>query len=182
MKLTKAFFEEIKDLIHSARATVARGVDLVQVYTNFEIGRRIVEQEQKGKDRAAYGEEVIKALAERLTEEFGRGYSKRSLELMRQFFVFYSDRSRPIPQSVTAQLRPGGKSQSVTGKLKVPGKNQSLIGQFGIAQSLTAQSFPPCPFILSWTHYVFLLGIKNPDERSFYEIESASQDWTRYNL
>ena len=42
MKLTKAFFEDIKDLIASARVTVARGVDLVQVYTNFEIGRRIV--------------------------------------------------------------------------------------------------------------------------------------------
>jgi hypothetical protein len=79
MKLTKAFFEEIKDLIHSARATVARGVDLVQVYTNFEIGRRIVEQEQKGKDRAAYGQEVLTALSDRLADEFGRGYSRANL-------------------------------------------------------------------------------------------------------
>ncbi len=86
MKLTKTFFEDIRGLIHSARTTVARGVDLVQVYTNFEIGRRIVEQEQKGKGRAAYGQEVIRQLADRLTEEFGRGYSKRSLELMRQFY------------------------------------------------------------------------------------------------
>ena len=45
MKLTKAFFEEVRKLILSARATVARGVDLVQVHTNFEIGRRIVELE-----------------------------------------------------------------------------------------------------------------------------------------
>ena len=67
MKLTKSFFEDIRGLIHSARATVARGVDLVQVYTNFEIGRRIVLQEQKGKGRAEYGQEVIKALSERLT-------------------------------------------------------------------------------------------------------------------
>jgi hypothetical protein len=44
---------------------VGRGVDLVQVHTNFEIGRRIVQEEQLGKDRAAYGKEVIKALAER---------------------------------------------------------------------------------------------------------------------
>ena len=68
MKLTKTFFEDIRGLIHSARATVARGVDLVQVYTNFEIERRIVVQEQKGKGRAAYGQEVIRQLAERLTE------------------------------------------------------------------------------------------------------------------
>ena len=46
MKLTKTFFDDIRGLISSARATVARGVDLVQVYTNFEIGRRIVGQEQ----------------------------------------------------------------------------------------------------------------------------------------
>jgi len=72
MKPTKAFFQEIHALIEAARATVARGVDLVQVHTNFEIGRRIVEQEQKGKDRAAYGKEVIRALAERLTAEFGQ--------------------------------------------------------------------------------------------------------------
>jgi hypothetical protein len=77
MKLTKGFFDDIRDLIVSARATVARGVDLVQVHTSFEIGRRIVEQEQKGKDRAAYGQEVIKALAERLTKEFGSGFSAR---------------------------------------------------------------------------------------------------------
>ena len=54
-ELTKAFFEDIRKLIVSAHATVARGVDLVQVHTNFEIGRRIVEQEQRGKGRAAYG-------------------------------------------------------------------------------------------------------------------------------
>jgi len=62
MKLTRAFFNEIRELIRAARATVAQGADLVQVHTNFEIGRRIVEQEQKGKERAAYGKAVIRAL------------------------------------------------------------------------------------------------------------------------
>ena len=77
MKLTKAFFTEIRELIHAARSSVARGVDLVQVHTNFEIGRRIVEQEQKGQDRAAYGDEVITALSERLTKEFGTQHPSR---------------------------------------------------------------------------------------------------------
>ena len=83
IKLTKTFFEDIRGLIHSARATVARGVDVVQVYTNFEIGRRIVQQEQKGKGRAEYGREVIKALAEVLTAEFGMGFSARNLASMK---------------------------------------------------------------------------------------------------
>jgi hypothetical protein len=146
-RLTKAFFEEIRQLIRAAHATVARGVDLVQVHTNFEIGRRIVEQEQKGKGRAAYGEEVIGALAERLTGEFGKGFSASNLAYMRSFYLLYRERA-PIFQSATGKLAPDKNLQSVTGKSAVALRR---------------------PFMLSWTHYTFLLGIKNPDERSFYE-------------
>ena len=102
MKLTKAFFNDIRELILSARATVARGVDVVQVYTNFEIGRRIVEQEQQGKGRAMYGKEVVKALAERLMDEFGKGFSERTLAYMRTFYLLYRERF-PILQSVIAK-------------------------------------------------------------------------------
>jgi predicted nuclease of restriction endonuclease-like (RecB) superfamily len=155
-KLTKAFFEDIRQLIRAAHATVARGVDLVQVHTNFEIGRRIVEQEQRGKGRAAYGEEVISALAERLTAEFGRGFSTSSLAYMRSFFLLYQDRAKIL--------------QSAIGKSGVEKNLQSAIGKSALAQRR--------PFTLSWTHYIFLLGIKNPDERSFYEIEAAGENWT----
>jgi predicted nuclease of restriction endonuclease-like (RecB) superfamily len=159
MKLTKAFLEDIRKLIRSARATVARGVDLVQVHTNFEIGRRIVEQEQKGKGRAAYGEKVIMALAEQLTSEFGRGFSERNLAYMRTFYLAYEDRSS-ILQSLIAKSGTAAKDQSLPGALAEAGKSE------------------PRKFTLSWTHYVFLLGIKSPDERSFYEIEAANQNWT----
>ena len=154
-RLTKAFFEEIRQLIRAAHATVARGVDLVQVHTNFEIGRRIVEQEQRGKGRAAYGEEVIGALAERLTAEFGKGFSASNLAYMRSFYLLYRERA-PILQSATGKLALDKNLQSVTGKSAVALRR---------------------PFTLSWTHYTFLLGIKNPDERSFYEIEASQQDW-----
>jgi hypothetical protein len=103
MKLTKTFIKDIRELICSARTTVARGVDLVQVHTNFEIGRRIVEQEQLGKGRAVYGEEIIKALASRLTGEFGRGFSASNLAYMRSFYLFYQDRAS-IFQSVTGKF------------------------------------------------------------------------------
>ncbi len=180
MKLTKTFFAEIKDLIASARATVARGVDLVQVYTNFEIGRRIVEQEQKGKGRAEYGQEVIKALAERLTEEFGMGFSARNLASMKSFYLQYQER-RSILQTASAKLVGGQKSQTPSGQfdiLQMLSANSQLPP---IAQSTTGKS-DPRPFSLSWSHYVFLISIKNPDERSFYEIESTSQDWTLKEL
>ena len=59
----------IRTLIESARNTVARGVDLVQVHTNFEIGRHIVEFEQQGEGRAEYGTQMLKSLAERLSDD-----------------------------------------------------------------------------------------------------------------
>jgi predicted nuclease of restriction endonuclease-like (RecB) superfamily len=160
VKLSRSFVEEIRTLIVSARTTVARGVDLVQVHTNFEIGRRIVEQEQQGKGRAAYGMKVVKALAHHLKDEFGNGFSERNLAYMRTFYVLYRER-RPILQtasakSAIARTRSGGLLATATGSSK--------------------------PFTLSWSHYVFLIGIKNPDERSFYEIEAASQDWTLREL
>lgn len=185
MKLAKAFFTEIRGLIHAARSTVARGVDLVQVHTNFEIGRLIVVEEQKGKDRAAYGQEVLKALAERLTSEFGKGFSATNLAYMRTFFLLYQDRL-PIFQSATGKSgdpgilqSPTAKSpaspifQSATGKLKGTKKAKPKAGKTEAPNQSQAR-----PFTLSWTHYVVLLGIDNAEERSFYEIEATEQNWT----
>jgi predicted nuclease of restriction endonuclease-like (RecB) superfamily len=190
MKLSKSFIEDIRELICSARSTVARGVDLVQVHTNFEIGRRIVQEEQKGKSRADYGKEIIKALAERLTGEFGNGFSKSNLEYMRRFYLANKDRGFHIAQTASGQLSAlkitqtasgqsaaGKKPQTVTAQLPPGKKGQALSGQ--LPQSIELPSLPEKrPFSLSWSHYVFLLGIKNPDERSFYEIEATQQDWT----
>ncbi len=176
MKPKVTFFDGIRELISSARTMVARGVDLVQVVTNFEIGRRIVKEEQLGKNRAAYGKEVIKALAERLTAEFGKGFSLSNLKSMRQFYLQNQGR---IGQSVTDHLREPSISRSVTGQFRTT-KSQTVSDQLAIFQSLTGKSAPPPvrPFTLSWTHYVFLIGVKNPNERSFYEIEAGEQNWT----
>lgn len=167
-----ALYERICELIVAARQTVARGVDLVQVRTNFELGRHIVEYEQQGEQRAAYGKEVLSMLAERLTVEFGSGFSKSNLEYMRRFFLEYRDRL-PIAQTVSGQLSETGKAQTLSGQLP----------NSGGAESATAFTpLNPRPFSLSWSHYVFLLGIKNADERSFYEIEAAGQSWTLREL
>ena len=78
-------------------------VDTFQVMTNFKIGRRIVEHEQKGAKRAAYGVELVKELSTRLTEEFGRGFSKANLEYMRRFYLEWQNRVPPIAQTVSGQ-------------------------------------------------------------------------------
>jgi hypothetical protein len=98
---SQALYDGIRTLILSARQTVARGVDLLQVHTNYEIGRRIVEQEQQGAERAQYGKEILRELAGRLTAEFGKGFSRSNLEYMRRFYLVYgvvatSNRKPPL--------------------------------------------------------------------------------------
>ena len=78
---------EVRQLIQSARRSVSTVVDTFQVMTNFEIGRRIVEHEQKGAKRAAYGAELFKELSARLTEEFGSEFSAVNLSQFRRFFL-----------------------------------------------------------------------------------------------
>ena len=78
---------ELRGPIHSARQTVATTVNTLQVVTNFEIGRLIVEHEQRGEKRASYGQELLKLLSTRLSDEFGKGFSKSNLEYMRRFYL-----------------------------------------------------------------------------------------------
>lgn len=155
-------FANIRTLIESARHTVARGVDLVQVHTNFEIGRHIVEFEQQGVERAHYGDALLGLLADGLTAEFGRGFGRSNIAYCRSFYLAYRERM-PIVQTASGQLAP-------------------LVGTAPFQIGQTASGQLDRPFSLSWSHYVFLLGIKNADERSFYEIESSHQNWTLREL
>jgi predicted nuclease of restriction endonuclease-like (RecB) superfamily len=145
--------EQVRTLVQSARRTAAANINRLQVLTNFGIGRLIVEHEQQGENRAAYGKETLKHLAVTLTAEFGRGFSERNLEYMRKFFLIWKERAPQISQ------KPSAKSPS------------SEIVQ---TQSRTS----PVPFTLSWSHYVLLLSIKDEQERSFYEVESVQSGWS----
>ncbi len=167
-----ALYERIRDLVLASRRVVARGIDLVQVHTCFEIGRHVIEHEQQGATRAGYGQTVLKTLAEKLTTEFGRGFSKSNLEYMRRFFLVYQERV------LIAQHDTG---QSLAPSMPAAAGDESRIAQFETGQ-LLAPTSNQHPFRLSWTHYVFLLGIKNTDERSFYEIEAAEQGWNLNEL
>ena len=169
-------YEGIRSLVLSARHTIARGVDLLQVYTNYEIGRRIVEQEQQGKGRARNGTEMIKELAARLTGEFGNGFSTSNLKYMRQFYLAYPGRVSQIGQTPSGQSVRVAISQTESGESIAFPISQTLSGQ------LPETDTPPQPhFALSWSHYVFLIGLKE-EERSFYEIEAAQQGWTLREL
>ncbi len=134
------FYNKVANLLKEARKSVVQTVNRTMVYTYFEIGRMIVEEEQKGKERAEYGKQIIKELSKRLISEFGKGFSTTNLKQMRQFYLTYS-------------------------------KSQTLSDQF---EKLNFQ--------LSWSHYLFLMKIDNPEERKFYEIEAISNGWSLREL
>ena len=100
IKLKKDIYEEIRGLLKSARENIVSTINSTMAKTYFLIGKRIVEEEQNGEKRAEYGEELVKNLSLKLTKEFGKGFSKRNLWQMKQFYLAYSK-----VQTVSAQFK-----------------------------------------------------------------------------
>jgi predicted nuclease of restriction endonuclease-like (RecB) superfamily len=137
---------------------IVRQIDYSMTLTYFLIGRYIVEDEQKGKERAAYADETIKYLAQELTLQFGKGFSARNLASMKKFYLTY-------------QSRLGSESilQTLSAKSELPPATD-------ISQTVSAKFSNP--FLLSWSHYQLLCRIEREEERNFYEIESAQNNWS----
>ena len=100
LKNSEDFFEKITDLLKNARKKAVYSINQTMVYTYFEIGKIIIEEEQKGQKRAEYGKQIIKELSQKLIKEFGKGFSQRNLEQMRQFYLAYSN-----TQALSAEFR-----------------------------------------------------------------------------
>jgi len=90
---------DIQAIIHSAKDNAIRLVDHERTVMYWHIGRRIFEEEQQGKDRADYGNYLTEFIAAQLEPEYGSGFSKRQIELFRQFY-----RTFPIANAVRSQL------------------------------------------------------------------------------
>jgi predicted nuclease of restriction endonuclease-like (RecB) superfamily len=156
---------EVRELVRSARHAAVTSINTLQVQTNFEIGRRIVEHEQKGEERAEYGARVLGELSARLTEEFGRGFSLVNLSQMRRFFLVWRHHLPIIQKASEKSYSPG--------RNHVPLLNLASAPIQQTPTSVTARFFT-----LSWSHYVGLLTIRDPRERSFYEIEATRAGWS----
>ena len=100
IEIKKDIYQEIHDLLHKARQNIISNINSTMTKTYFLIGKRIVEEEQDGNKRAEYGKKLMKTLSEKLTKEFGRGFSQRNLEQMRTFYLRYS-----ISQTVSAEFK-----------------------------------------------------------------------------
>lgn len=93
------FFDTITQLIAEARSKTYRAINTLMVETYRNIGKMIVEEEQKGNQRAEYGKYLISQLSKKLTNQFGKGFSEQSLQNMRKFFLTF-----PISSAVRREL------------------------------------------------------------------------------
>lgn len=93
------FYSEIKTLIEQSRSKIYQAVNFAMVQTYWQIGKRIFEEEQNGKERADYGTFLIENLSEQLTRDFGKGFDRRNLFYMRKFYSAF-----PIVNAVRSQL------------------------------------------------------------------------------
>ena len=91
MGVSNNYINEVKEILKNARQKAYTAINSAMVKAYLEIGRRIVEEEQRGKERAEYGKEILQNLSKELTEEFGKGYSYRTLREIRQFYLMFSD-------------------------------------------------------------------------------------------
>lgn len=83
-------YYKVSELLKQAQSNVVQTVNKTMVTTYFEIGRMIVEEEQKGKERAEYGQQLINELSYKLSTEFGKGFSPTNIKQMRSFYLIYS--------------------------------------------------------------------------------------------
>jgi predicted nuclease of restriction endonuclease-like (RecB) superfamily len=153
--IMELILKDIRQLITQAQQQVLRQVNSTMVQTYWLIGKRIVEEEQHGRKRAKYASELLGHLSETLTKEFGEGFSATNLRQMRHFFLAY-----PIQQTPSAEL--------------------DMSNAIGQQQTDQLRKFPH-PRI-SWSHYVFLMRLKDLAERAFYEIETAENMWNLKEL
>lgn len=157
----------IREILTTARRTALQTVNATMITAYWHIGREIVEEEQRGQERAAYGERLLAQLAERLSTEFGKGFSETNLRYIRQFYLTYADRVPPIRHSLSDELAP-------------PLGSGALPGGEGPATALqVGRMFQP---ELSWTHYRVLMRVAQDPARLFYEVECAKARWSVRDL
>ena len=146
----EAVFGDVSKIIDAARESAVRSVNAATTAAYWLIGRRIVEFEQSGEERAEYGAALIERLAEDLTGRFDRGFSRQNVQNMRLFYLSY-----PIEK---IRQTPSGISEAASIEL-------------GFDDLLTA-------FPLPWSAYVRLLSVRNESAREFYETEALRGGWS----
>jgi predicted nuclease of restriction endonuclease-like (RecB) superfamily len=156
-------FDRVRNILNAAQTNIVRTVNTTQVLSHWLIGREIIEAEQQGQARADYGENLLKNLAVKLKQDYGKGFSYANLKLMRQFYLAFPQLLSPDQKGYALR------SLSPNADLIVPSKSD---------QWQPGQIHPN----LSWTHYRIIMRVENLSARSFYEVEAIQNNWSSREL
>lgn len=156
----------VVELLDAARRASARVVNSLMTATYWEIGRRIVDHEQAGKERAAYGAELLILLSADLTKQFGRGFSVDNLERARKFYLtFVSAKKSATPLRIS--------SPNVLTPISATTLRKSQGEEVADRLREIATQFP-----LPWSHYTRLLRLRSAYAVEFYHAEAVRGGWT----
>jgi len=161
-KNTAAYIQEIKEILSSARQKAYSAVNFAMVEAYWLIGKRIIEEEQHGKERAEYSEYVVKELSQSLTVEFGKGFSERSIRQFRQFYIMFPEteiRRTPFAELQSAVKQENGIMRAVFAESRQP----ELVQYFSR---------------LNWSQIQRIMRVSNPKAREYYLKETAENSWT----
>jgi predicted nuclease of restriction endonuclease-like (RecB) superfamily len=178
----------ISEMLDAARRVSARTVNALMTASYWEIGRRIVEFEQGGAERADYGKRLVERLSRDLTARFGRGFGQRNVEGMRRFYLalpaawvgarLAAQARLKIPQTPSAEFDPVPPqipqtlSAECLADISETRSGKSSSGAFGL-RDLT-QALP-----LPWSHYVLLVRrARSPEALDFYHTEALRGGWS----
>lgn len=149
-------FQKVTNIIDQARNNIVRSINSNMVLTYWLIGKEIVEEIQKGKDRAEYGQEIIKNLSGQLTDKYDKGYSEANLKNFRAFYLAFQNRGKSYPV----------------------GTETSISKSYPVGSHFTMDFNPN----LSWSHYRALMRVKDKSARDFYEQETVECYWSKREL
>ena len=162
----RTVYRDASRIVDVARSAAVRSVNAAMTAAYWMIGQRIVEFEQSGAERAAYGAALIERLAADLSRRFGRGFSRQNLQQMRQFYVsFRKDQICQTASGKSANPPRERIRQTVSGKLETASPEARIAA--------LREVFP-----LPWSAYVKLLAVKNVRARTFYEAEALRGGWS----
>lgn len=155
--ISSDLFARVASILEQARGNVVRSVNTNMVLSYWLIGREIVQDIQKGEERAEYGKQVVEALSRRLNKKYGKGFSAPTLWNFRQFYQVYVDRLEILSPT---------------------GRDSELSIQYPTDSELTSYFSPQ----LSWSHYRALMRVSDEQARTFYEQESIECGWSKAQL
>ena len=157
-----SFVEDVRNIVSAAKEQTYKTANLMIVVSNWLVGRRIVVEEQNGKNRAEYGQRIIAIASQELTKAFGKGYGETTLRNFRKFYLQFP--GLRIQQPLLAEF--------IAAKCQI---QQPVLAE---SESTALELRPQ----LSWMHYERLMRIDDKDVRIWYMNAAADNQWSYRTL